>query len=157
MLLRNIQNDDFLRVSTILNAWWGGRNMVDMLPRLFFNHFQETSFIVEDEGRTMGFLIGFVSPTRPEEAYIHFVGVNPSARQKNIGRDLYEHFFKVVRFKGCQEVSCVTSPINTTSIKFHQKLGFSMKTSDHIIDGLPIHLSYDGVGEDRVVFVRSLV
>jgi hypothetical protein len=27
-----------------------------------------------------GFLIGFMSPSEPDEAYIHFVGVSPGAR-----------------------------------------------------------------------------
>lgn len=157
MQLRNIRNGDFLRISSILNEWWGGRDMVDMLPRLFFDHFQETSFIIEEEGKTKGFLIGFISPTEPKQAYIHFVGVNPKVRKKNIGRRLYEHFFQVVRFKGCEEVSCVTSPVNTPSIKFHTKLGFAMKESDHVINGIPIQLSYDGVRKDRVVFNKELI
>lgn len=70
MNIRNIQNGDFLRISTNLNTWWGGRDMADMLPRLFIHHFKATSFIMEGEGETIGFLIGFISPSHAEQAYI---------------------------------------------------------------------------------------
>ncbi|MCM3617516.1 GNAT family N-acetyltransferase [Sutcliffiella horikoshii] len=156
MKIRNIQDEDFLRISTNLNTWWGGRNMVDMLPRLFIHHFKNTSFIIEENRESLGFVIGFVSPSNPEQAYIHFVGVNPKARKKNIGRTLYEHFFHAVKEKGCTEVSCVTSPVNATSINFHTKMGFAMKDGDVVLDGTPINQNYDGIGQDRVVFVKSL-
>ncbi|NLP49265.1 GNAT family N-acetyltransferase [Bacillus sp. RO1] len=156
MNIRNIQDEDFLRISTNLNTWWGGRDMVDMLPRLFIHHFKNTSFIIEDNGETLGFVIGFVSPLIPEQAYIHFVGVNPNTRKKNIGRTLYEHFFEAVKKKGCSEVSCVTSSVNTTSINFHKRMGFTMKDGDMVIDGIPIHQNYDGIGQNRVIFVKSL-
>lgn len=32
----------------VINNWWGGRQMTHLLPRFFFEHFQSTSFIVED-------------------------------------------------------------------------------------------------------------
>ena len=32
-----------------VNAWWGGREMAPMLPKLFFLHFEGTSFVVEDD------------------------------------------------------------------------------------------------------------
>ena len=42
--------------------------MVDMLPKLFFVHFRDTSFVAERNGELSGFLVGFLSqsePTRP--------------------------------------------------------------------------------------------
>ncbi|MGD6994124.1 N-acetyltransferase family protein [Sutcliffiella horikoshii] len=156
MKIRNIKDEDFLRISTNLNTWWGGREMVDMLPRLFIHHFKGTSFIIENNGETIGFVVGFISPYNPKQAYIHFVGVNPKARKENIGRTLYEHFFETVKEKGCTVVSCVTSPVNTTSINFHTRMGFTMTDGDMVIDGIPIHQNYDGIGQDRVIFKKSL-
>ena len=94
-----------------VNAWWGGRDMAPMLPKLFFLHFEGTSFVAEDdEGKLVAFLIGFLSQTDPEEAYIHFVGVAPDHRGSGIGRELYERFFAVVAAQGRSRVRCVTSP-----------------------------------------------
>jgi ribosomal protein S18 acetylase RimI-like enzyme len=63
--------------------------MTHVLPPLFFEHVQSTSFIVEDENnRLSALLIGFVSQTHPNVAYIHFVGVNPEIRNKGLARDI---------------------------------------------------------------------
>lgn len=36
----------------------------------------------------------FMSQTSPDEAYIHFIGVNPEYKKKGIARDLYNLFFQ---------------------------------------------------------------
>lgn len=59
MRVRNIQGEDYVKIHSVLNDWWGGRDMASMLPKLFFVHFQETSFIIEEDGKTLGFLCGF--------------------------------------------------------------------------------------------------
>jgi mRNA-degrading endonuclease HigB of HigAB toxin-antitoxin module len=68
---------DYYAISPLINEWWGGRQMSDMLPKLFFDHFTNTSFVAEKEGEIIGFLIVFFSQTHSNEAYIHFVGVHP--------------------------------------------------------------------------------
>jgi GNAT superfamily N-acetyltransferase len=77
-----------------------------MLQRLFFEHFQPTSFVIEQHAEIQGFLVGFQSQTTPTQAYIHFVGVHTGMRGQGIGRRLYEHFFEVVRQLGCTEARC---------------------------------------------------
>jgi hypothetical protein len=67
-----------------------------MLPRLFFEHFTDTSFAAERGGELTGFLVGFVSQSRPGEAYVHFVGVRPDECDRGLGQQLYERFFAAV-------------------------------------------------------------
>lgn len=86
MRVRNIQGEDYVNIHSVLNDWWGGRDMASMLPKLFFVHFQETSFIIEEDGKTLGFLCGFFSQTHKDEAYVHFIGVNPKFRRKESHR-----------------------------------------------------------------------
>lgn len=121
--------------------------MVDMLPRLFFTHFRDTSFVAERNGELAGFLVGFVSQSEPEAAYVHFVGVSPLERGSGLGRELYERFFEVARALGRRTVSCVTSPANAGSLAFHRAIGFAAG---------PPQAGYDGPGEDRVVLTRSI-
>ena len=121
--------------------------MRDMLPRLFFVHFRETTFVAEEDGELIGFLAGFLSQTHPDEAYIHFVGVHPDERGAGLARDLYERFFTAAREHGRSLVRCVTSPANEGSIRFHERMGFEI---DHVAD------DYDGSGESRVLFVRRI-
>jgi len=119
-----------------------------MLPRLFFLHFEGTSFVAEDaDGDLAGFVCGFLSQTDPEEAYIHFVGVSPEHRGAGVGRTLYERFFVEVLGEGRSVVRCVTSPANEESVAFHEALGFQV---DRVVE------DYDGPGEDRVLLLKRL-
>ena len=99
--------------------------MAAMLPKLFFVHFRDTSFVAEDDGALAGFLCGFRSQTFADEAYIHFVGVDPATRGSGLGRTLYERFFAAVAPRTI--VRAVTSPVNERSVAFHQALGFEVE------------------------------
>ena len=156
MHTRNLKPSDYTAIITVLNDWWGGRSMSAMLPKLFFVHFKLTSFITEENGIIKGFLVGFVSQTRPHEAYIHFSGVNPEFRKCGIARELYERFFESVQAKGCHKIKCVTSIVNKTSIAFHAAMGFQIEPGNAEIDGVSYHPDYDGPGEHRVLFVKDL-
>jgi L-amino acid N-acyltransferase YncA len=147
VVLRHGVPDDDARVAAVLDEWWGGRRMVDMLPRLFFTHFRDTSFVAEREGELAAFLIGLLSQSEPEAAYVHFVGVSPDERGSGLGRALYERFFAVARENGRCMVCCVTSPANEGSLAFHRAIGF---------EAGPPQVGYDGPGEDRVVLTRPL-
>lgn len=154
-VIRRPVEADYARVATVLNAWWGGRDMRNLLPRLFFQHFTGTSTVVETpQGEMAGFLIGFVSPDDPKVAYIHFVGVHPDHRGDGLGACLYEQAFDDFRSRGCAEVKAVTSPVNTGSLAFHAAMGFSRQSDP--MSGDDVWPDYDGPGEDRVVLARSL-
>jgi ribosomal protein S18 acetylase RimI-like enzyme len=100
-----------------VNVWWDGRDMAPTLPKLFFIHFDGTSFVAEDSnGELLGFLCGFLSQTEDDEAYIHFVGVSPEERGGGLGRALYERFFDEAHSQGRNIVRCVTSPVNQRSV-----------------------------------------
>jgi len=152
MKIRSIKSSDYDAISPLINEWWGGRRMSDMLPKLFFVHFTNTSFAVEDDGKIIGFLIGFLSQTYSEEAYIHFVGVHPDYRKQNIGRQLYNKFFDVVKQHGRTIVRCVTSPVNKSSIAYHTKMGFDIENSPSDA----VYTNYDGINQDRVLFVKRI-
>jgi ribosomal protein S18 acetylase RimI-like enzyme len=145
--IRHARPSDYGRVIGRVNVWWGGRQMAPMLPRLFFLHFEGTSFVAEDGDELAGFVCGFLSQTAPDEAYIHFVGVAPEYRGAGLGRTLYERFFHEVRGQGRSVVRCVTSPANEVSVAFHDALGFEVDR---------VAKDYDGPGEDRVLLVRRL-
>ena len=146
---------DHARVLAVLEQWWGGlggaegaRYRAALLPRLYFQHFATTSTVVEQpDGRLTGFLVGFLSPTEPGTAYVHFVGVDPAARRTGLGRALYRRFVDDVARAGARTVKAVTSPINEQSVTFHSALGFTVG---------PTVPDYDGPGHDRVCFTLTL-
>lgn len=144
-VIRNAEPDDYSRVIAVIDDWWGGRQMSAMLPKLFFVHFRDTSFVAEDDGDLAGFLCGFRSQTYEREAYIHFVGVDPGRRGSGLGRELYERFFAEVAPRTL--VRAVTSPVNERSVAFHRALGFE-------VEG--VQENYDGRGEARITLVKNL-
>jgi ribosomal protein S18 acetylase RimI-like enzyme len=146
--IRHARPSDYGRVVGVINEWWGGRDMAPMLPRLFFVHFEGTSFVAEADGdRLVGFICGFLSQTHPDEAYVHFVGVDPDFRGEGLGYALYDHFFAAVRSSGRSVVRCVTAPQNEASVAFHKKLGFEVERVED---------DYDGAGGSRVLLRRAL-
>jgi predicted GNAT superfamily acetyltransferase len=154
--IRQLSTADYPSVISVIDQWWGGRQMADQLPRLFFEHFTDTSFAAERDRRLAGFLAGFISQSRRGEAYIHFVGVDPAERGNGLGRLLYETFFQAAEARRCVLVRAVTSPVNRGSVAFHQRMGFRLEPGDADVDGIPVSSGYDGRGGDRVRFIRSL-
>ncbi|MGW6026165.1 N-acetyltransferase family protein [Streptomyces sp. NPDC055099] len=160
---RHLAEDDHPQVLAVLDAWWGGmkgpagaleRSL--LLPRLYFQHFTTTSFVVEhageqaeaaDGGQVAAFLVGFLSQTQPDAAYVHFVGVDPRLHGQGVGRALYRAFFALARSHGRRYVHCITSPQNSASQAFHAKLGFTVSN---------LKPDYDGPGLDRVTFTLDL-
>jgi PhzF family phenazine biosynthesis protein len=136
--IRQLRGSDYGPLIEVLDAWWGGRRMADMLPRLFFEHFADTSFAAVREEELIGFLVGFVSQSRLEEAYIHFVGVHPGERGRGVARRLYMAFFRAARERGCSVVRAVTAPVNKGSIAFHCRLGFEFEPGDVELGSIPV-------------------
>jgi len=144
--VRAARPDDYDWIIAVVDDWWG-RPIAGNLSRLFLDHFWSTSEVVEDDGRLVAFLVGFVSPSQPHVAYIHFVGVHPAHRGGGTARELYHRFFQTAATAGSTEVHAVTGSVNTASIAFHRRMGF---TASDPIDG------YDGPGTSLVTFTRPV-
>lgn len=155
--VRNCRPDDHPNIIRVMTAWWGGRDLRAGMPRLFLDHFGDTSYILEDNtGRLVGFLVGFLSPAKPAEGYIHFVGIDPAWRGKGLGRYLYSLFFDCCRTCHRSIVRSCTSPVNSGSIGFHRKMGFRIAPGDAEEGGVPITRDYNRPGDPKVLFVKNL-
>ncbi|MGC4951891.1 N-acetyltransferase family protein [Actinomadura citrea] len=144
--LRPAEPDDYDRIVGVVDDWWG-RPIRSILPRLFLDHFHRTSLVAEDGVGLAGFLIGLLSPSMPDTAYIHFVGVAPRLRGNGLARRLYHQFFALAATERRTEVKAITSPQNLGSIAFHAAMGFTV--TGPVAD-------YDGPTIDRVVFQLRL-
>jgi ribosomal protein S18 acetylase RimI-like enzyme len=137
---------DYEAITAVVDLWWG-RPVLAALPRLYFDLFHRTSLVIDGPDGPEAFLVGILSPSDPEHAYIHFVGVAPAARQRGLGRVLYEAFFALARADGRSVVTAVTTPGNAESVAFHRAMGFT------VTGPVP---GYHGPGRDRIVFERQL-
>lgn len=146
MNVRAATEADHPRVLAVVEEWWGGRQLAWLAQRLFFEHFADTSLIAEDDSGLAGFLIGLLSQSRPDEAYIHMVATRPDRRRAGLARDLYTQFFELARAADRDVVTCITAPMNETSLAFHTALGFSAR----------LHIDHEGPGADKIIFRLDL-
>jgi ribosomal protein S18 acetylase RimI-like enzyme len=163
--LRKASEADYPSVAGALQTWWtipgldperGARERAALVPRLWLQHFASTSLVAEWDRPFVGFLIGFLSPDRSEEGYIHFVGVAPDVRGKGVGRRLYERFFDICGAARRTHVRCITSPQNASSVAFHTAMGFEAEPGTVKGGAVSAKADYDGPGVHRVAFVRRL-
>jgi ribosomal protein S18 acetylase RimI-like enzyme len=147
---------DYERVMGVMVAWWDGRDLRPLVPKVFFEHFRSMSLVVEFEDELLGFLVGFLCPDHAEEAYIHMVGVHPAWRRVGLGGDLYRRFFGIARTQGRTVVRAVTAPVNQGSIAFHTALGFSVLPGDAEVDGLAVTFDPGPHGHSLVRFEAIL-
>jgi ribosomal protein S18 acetylase RimI-like enzyme len=143
---RPARPDDYDAIAAVIDTWWG-RPVLGSLPRLFFDLFHHTSLVVDGTDGPDAFLVGILSPAEPDQAYIHFVGVSPAARQRGLGRALYRRFFDLARADGRRDVSAITAAVNTGSVAFHTSMGFTVTG--------PM-AGYNGPGTNMFVFRRAL-
>jgi GNAT superfamily N-acetyltransferase len=154
--LRHLVPDDHAYITGVVDYWWGGLPVRGLLHRLFFEHFNDTCFVLEQDGQLLAFLVGFMSQSRSNVAYIHFVGVRPDQRGRGLGRRLYEHFIAAMQSRGCETLQCITSPVNSGSIEFHRKMGFVIEPGTGDVAGTPVRLNHSGEGQHRVKFTKTL-
>jgi GNAT superfamily N-acetyltransferase len=150
---------DYAKVVRGIDDWWGERHVDVLLPRLWLQHFTGTSWLAEAaDGRLAGFLVGFLSPDRADEACCHLIGTNPSLRRQGIGRELYKRFFADARAAERQRVVAVTWPANRVAVAFHVALGFEPERGPGTqnLYGARAYPAYDFEREDRTKLVFRL-
>lgn len=144
--VRAARPNDYDQIIAVVDDWWG-RPVAAGLPRLFLDHFCDTSRVAEDQQGLAGFLVAFMSPAQPHVAYIHYVGVRPDHRKTGLARGFYDDFTRYARQHGGQELRAITAPGNSASIRFHQRLGFDVSE---------VAANYNGRDRGMVTFRRDL-
>jgi ribosomal protein S18 acetylase RimI-like enzyme len=140
--VRMARPDDHDAIIEVVDERWG-RPVAAAVPRLFLDHFYKSSLVAETSGVLAGLLIGFVSPSLPDEAYIHFAGVRPDLRGAGLGRELYGRFIARAAEQDRTVIRATTSPSNHESIEFHRRLGFE------VLGPVP---DYNRPGTEHVLF-----
>jgi len=145
MQTRKITKADFDQIVEVIDRWWGGP-IATLAHPIFFYELGDNGLIVEEDGRLVGFILGFLVFKTPKTGYIHLVGIHPDYRRKGVGRLLYEHFTERCRALGCQRMKAITTAGNEGSLRFHEALGWK---AEEIED-------YAGKNRKRVVFTKEL-
>ncbi len=146
MQTRKITKADFDQIVEVIDRWWGGP-MATFAHPIFFYELGDNALIVEQDGRLVGFLLGFIVFKAPKTGYVHLVGIHPDYRRQGVGRLLYETFTERCAGLGCLRMKAITTAGNEGSIRFHQALGWSTEEVD----------DYAGPNRKRLVFTKALL
>jgi GNAT superfamily N-acetyltransferase len=152
---RHVRASDCDRVIAVIDEWWGCPATGSYSPHVFFAHLASTSFALEaSDGVLVGFLLGFLSQTRPDEACVHMIGVHPEFRRLGFGRRLCERFFVAAQMNGRRYVRAV-SPASRRSVAFHLAMGFTPLCGETDSDSMAEGQQPIGIGGD-IVFRRGI-
>jgi GNAT superfamily N-acetyltransferase len=155
--LRRPIEDDQPPIAGMVDEWFSGRRVRHLVARAWFRHFASTSWIADDpRGKPAGFIIGYRSPDHPGEAVIVLVGVHPNCRRRGIGRALVEAFLTDVHKAGVATVTALAWPGEPLAVAFFRAVAFRPDDGPGTqnLYGTPGIPDYDGIGEDRIVFVH---
>ena len=145
MHIRPLTKPDYDYIVTVIDDWSGGLSR-NLAHPLFFHELGEMNRVVDEGGKVLGFLFGFLTPTTPPLGYVHLVGVHPDARRRGAGRMLYSWFEAAARDRGCPSVKAITPLGNDASLLFHRAIGWDAR---EVAD-------YAGPGRPRIVLTKAL-
>ncbi len=155
--LRHATEEDQPRIAALVDHWFAGRPVAPLVGRTWFRHFSDTSFLLESsDGAPVGFLLGFLSPARPDEAVLHLLAVDPNRRRAGLGSRLLDAFVERAGAGGARSVRAVAWPDDRGAIEFLRANGF--RTIDgpgsQNLYGVPAWPDHEAIGEDRAILVR---
>jgi ribosomal protein S18 acetylase RimI-like enzyme len=159
IVLRRPTEDDQPRIAEGVDHWFGGRRVWPLVGRTWFRHFAGTSHLAEDAaGAPLGFVLGFVSPSRPDEAVLHLVAVEPNHRRQGLGRRLVDAFAADAMAAGARTIRAVAWPDDRPAVLFFRAIGFRAEEGPGSMNlyGVPAWPDHEFDGEDRAIFIREI-
>lgn len=84
------------------------------------------NFVIMDEGQLLGYIVGKQHMNnRKEIAHLTSIAVNPTLRQKGIGKKLLETFMMALKTNGVSLLGLEVREQNKSAIEFYKRNGFS--------------------------------
>lgn len=95
---------------------------------MWCNYFSDTSMIVEEDNKIVGFVSGFVKPTSPDRLFVWQVAVAESQRGKGLASKMLESLLEREACEGIHYVEATISPSNIPSSKLFHRLARKLET-----------------------------
>ncbi len=158
MLVRNAFPDDFLEIANKSIEWADIVIERESIYHILTEHFRSTCFIAEDRGEMVGYLLGYRSQTRPEEALVHLIQVAPRLRGNGIGRRMFNQFQSAAIAMMCKKIVALSRPENNFCNGFNKAMGFSIVDGENTIEvnGMRAIKDYNGPGKHMVLWSKNI-
>ncbi len=144
MRSRPLTKRDYDEIVGVIDHWWEGPTTALAHPMFFYELGRLARVVESDEGKLVGFLLGFVADGS-RVGYVHLVGIHPEWRRKGVARLLYRTFEADCRAEGCTGLKAISTLGNEGSVLFHEALGWAVREAG----------DYAGPGRARVVFEKA--
>ncbi|WP_301107511.1 diaminobutyrate acetyltransferase [Sporosarcina sp.] len=119
---------------------------------LWVDHFSETSITVEDHGKVVGFISGFIQPKSPDTLFIWQVAVDESARGKGLASRMLHAILQGQACKNVKYLEATVTPSNVPSTKLFKGLARDLNAEYRITDGYTEDLFPGGEHEAEELF-----
>ena len=153
---------DHPAVVAVVDEWWGGRRMRRHAPAPVVPAFRRDVVDRREsgEGRLVGFLVGFVSPDRPDEAYVHMIGDEPEPPKARPRSGAVRAILRGRRGRAAHDGSAAVDLAGQPDLGRGSTRRMGFRPDDgpgtQTLYGTRAYPDYDGEGEDRVLFSRDL-
>lgn len=102
---------------------------------LWADQFSDTSIIVEDHGKLVGFISGFIKPKSEDTLFVWQVAVDESARGKRLASRMLHEILQSEACRNVKYVEATVTPSNIPSTKLFKGLARDLETEVKITDG----------------------
>lgn len=89
---------------------------------LLCQDFARTCVVAVDDGRLVGFTLGYVPPQRPDVAFVWQVAVSPEARGRGLGRQLLREWLSTEGCRHARFLEATVTPSNGPSRRLFRSL-----------------------------------
>lgn len=119
---------------------------------LWADQFSETSIVVEDHGKIVGFVSGFIEPKTQDTLFIWQVAVDESARGQRLASRMLKAIIARPVCRNVEYVEATVTPSNIPSTKLFKGLARDLETECRISAGYTEDLFPDGAHEAEELF-----
>jgi L-2,4-diaminobutyric acid acetyltransferase len=121
-----------------------------------FKYFGDTCFVLEKEGRIIGFISGLLCSNQPDTLYLWQIGIDPDYRGNRYAEILIKRVVAAARAKGCKGLQITIAPENRSSYRLfsrfalEQKLTMDKAGAVDIFDSLTKKKTFENLYEIRI-------
>lgn len=161
MEIREASVEDYLDLHDLVGKIEGIVQHPTHFYKIMLQYFGNSIIVAVDNDELVGFLLGFVSQTNPEEYFIWQLGVDPQHRGKKIAGKIMKSTIDTARRFGCKKVTATVETTNKPSQGLFESSGFAIVTNESLGDvihehGKPAIKNYYASGTNQVFYQYNI-
>ncbi|GEC89238.1 diaminobutyrate acetyltransferase [Brevibacillus brevis] len=107
---------------------------------LFAKYFSDTCLIAEEEGKAVGFVMGFHPPESPDTLFVWQIGVSESKRGQGIAKAMLRTMLQRTAKSDVRFLEATVSPSNGASRALFTKIANELATECEVTECFPARL-----------------